>query len=123
MLALLLSISDTLLSSCRRCFASLFTDRAISCMLECLQSALLLCTTTRLTHHSPMPPLDRTTKGFDHFSIGLSIAVQKMVRSDEGASGVMFTIDTETGFQNAVRQRGTWLPALHPTSPRQSLIC
>src|SRR6185295_7481251 len=39
---------------------------------------------------------------FDHFSIGLSIAVQKMVRSDVGASGVMFSIDTETGFKDAV---------------------
>lgn len=64
-----------LLTSCRRCFASLFTDRAIS-----------------YRHH----------KGFDHFKIGLSIGVQRMVRSDLAASGVMFSIDTETGFRNAV---------------------
>ncbi|MFO0918810.1 MAG: phosphoenolpyruvate synthase [Planctomycetaceae bacterium] len=64
-----------LLTSCRRCFASLFTDRAIS-----------------YRHH----------KGFDHFRIGLSIGVQRMVRSDLAASGVMFSIDTETGFRNAV---------------------
>lgn len=64
-----------LLASCRRCFASLFTDRAIS-----------------YRHH----------KGFDHFRIGLSIGVQRMVRSDLAASGVMFSIDTETGFRNAV---------------------
>ena len=60
---------------CKQCFASLFTDRAI---------------------------VYRESKGFDHLSIGLSIGVQKMVRSDIGASGVMFSIDTETGFQNCV---------------------
>jgi pyruvate,water dikinase len=64
-----------LLTACRRCFASLFTDRAIS-----------------YRHH----------KGFDHFRIGLSIGVQRMVRSDLATSGVMFSIDTETGFRNAV---------------------
>lgn len=64
-----------LLDACRRCFASLFTDRAIS-----------------YRHH----------KGFDHLKIGLSIGVQRMVRSDLAASGVMFSIDTETGFRNAV---------------------
>lgn len=65
----------SLLEACKRCFASLFTDRAIAY---------------------------REEKGYDHFSIGLSIAVQKMVRSDVGASGVMFSIDTETGFKEAV---------------------
>ncbi len=65
----------TLLDTCRRCFASLFTDRAISY---------------------------RTEKGFDHFEIALSIGVQRMVRSDLSSSGVMFTIDTETGFKDAV---------------------
>ena len=64
-----------LLAACKRCFASLFTDRAIS-----------------YRHH----------KGFDHFRIGLSIGVQRMVRSDLAASGVMFSIDTETGFRNTV---------------------
>src|SRR3569623_6661 len=64
-----------LLDSCRRCFASLFTDRAISY---------------------------RTDKGFDHFKVALAIGVQQMVRSDLGASGVMFTVDTETGFRDAV---------------------
>ena len=64
-----------LLESCQRCFASLFTDRAISY---------------------------RVDKGFDHFEIGLSIGVQLMVRSDLASSGVMFTIDTETGFRDAV---------------------
>lgn len=64
-----------LIDSCRRCFASLFTDRAISY---------------------------RQDKGFDHFKIGLSIGVQRMVRSDLAASGVMFSIDTETGFRNVV---------------------
>lgn len=64
-----------LLDTCRRCFASLFTDRAISY---------------------------RTDKGFDHFKIALSIGVQRMVRSDLATSGVMFSIDTETGFRDAV---------------------
>lgn len=64
-----------LLETCRRCFASLFTDRAISY---------------------------RQRRGFDHFKIGLSIGVQLMVRSDLASSGVMFSIDTETGFPHAV---------------------
>lgn len=64
-----------LLDACKRCFASLFTDRAIAYRVE---------------------------KGFDHHKIALSIGVQRMVRSDLAAAGVMFSIDTETGFQNAV---------------------
>lgn len=64
-----------LLESCRRCFASLFTDRAISY---------------------------RADKHFDHQKIALSIGVQRMVRSDLSSSGVMFSIDTETGFKDAV---------------------
>jgi pyruvate, water dikinase len=66
---------SSLLDACRRCFASLFTDRAISY---------------------------RADKGFAHSKVALSIAVQQMVRSDMAASGVMFTIDTETGFRDAV---------------------
>jgi len=62
------------LESCHKCFASIFTDRAISY---------------------------RTIKGFDHFNVALSVGVQKMVRSDLACSGVMFSIDTETGFKNA----------------------
>lgn len=64
-----------LLETCKRCFASLFTDRALSY---------------------------RVDKGFDHFKVALSIGVQRMVRSDFACSGVMFTIDTETGFRDAV---------------------
>jgi pyruvate,water dikinase len=64
-----------LLETCKRCFASLFTDRAISY---------------------------RVDKGFDHFKIALSIGVQRMVRSDLACAGVMFTIDTESGFRDAV---------------------
>ena len=63
------------LEACKKCFASLFTDRAIAY---------------------------REEKNYDHFSIGLSIAVQRMVRSDLAASGVMFSIDTESGFKDAV---------------------
>jgi pyruvate,water dikinase len=64
-----------LLIAVKKCIASLFTNRAISY---------------------------RVDKGFDHFKIALSVGIQKMVRSDMAASGVMFSIDTETGFQNAV---------------------
>jgi len=64
-----------LLETCKRCFASLFTDRAISY---------------------------REDKGFDHFRVALSIGVQQMVRSDLATSGVMFSIDTETGFEGTV---------------------
>lgn len=59
----------------KRVYASLFTNRAISY---------------------------RITKGFDHAQVGLSVTVQKMVRSDKGASGVMFTLDTESGFRDVV---------------------
>lgn len=67
--------AEELLDSCKRCMASLFTDRAISY---------------------------RTDKGFNHFKVKLSITVQKMVRSDKATSGVMFSIDTESGFRDAV---------------------
>jgi pyruvate, water dikinase len=70
-----------ILHACKMCFASLFTNRAISY---------------------------REDKGFDHFSIGLSVAVQRMVRSDLGSSGVMFSIDTESGFENAVLINGAY---------------
>ena len=65
----------SLLEACRKCFASLFTDRAIAY---------------------------REEKGFDHLSVALSIGVQKMIRSDLGAAGVMFTVDTETGFRDCI---------------------
>ena len=65
---------DGVLEACHQCFASLFTDRAISY---------------------------RTIKNFDHLDVALSVGVQKMVRSDLASSGVMFSIDTETGFKNA----------------------
>ena len=64
-----------LLVACQRCFASLFTDRAISY---------------------------RADKGFEHERIALSVGVQRMVRSDLGAAGVMFSIDTESGFKDVV---------------------
>lgn len=70
-----------LLDACRRCYASLFTDRAISY---------------------------RSTKGFDHLAIALSVGVQQMVRSDLGGAGVMFSIDTETGFPRAVVISAAW---------------
>jgi len=66
---------EALLEACKKCFASLFTDRAISY---------------------------RVDKGFDHLSIALSIGVQKMVRSDLATSGVIFSIDTESGFKDAI---------------------
>ena len=70
-----------LLESVKKCFSSLFTDRAISY---------------------------RVDKGFDQLSIALSVGVQKMVRSDEASSGVMFTIDTESGFSDAIIINGSY---------------
>jgi pyruvate,water dikinase len=70
-----------LLEACKRCFASLFTDRAITY---------------------------RRTKGFDDLKIALSIGVQAMVRSDLGGAGVMFSIDTETGFDKVVLINAAW---------------
>ena len=70
-----------LLEACRRCYASLFTDRAISY---------------------------RNAKGFDHLMVALSVGVQRMVRSDIGASGVMFSIDTESGFDRIVLINAAW---------------
>lgn len=67
--------SEDLLTACLNCFASLFTDRAISY---------------------------RSTKGFEHSKVRLSICVQRMVRSDLAASGVIFTLDTESGARNVI---------------------
>jgi pyruvate,water dikinase len=50
----------------------------------------------------------RQTKGFDHFSVGVSVGVQKMIRSDLACSGVMFSIDTETGFKNSIVINAGW---------------
>ncbi len=72
---------DALIDNCRKCFASLFTNRAISY---------------------------RHDKGFGQFDVYLSITVQKMVRSDSASSGVMFSIDTESGFKDAVFLTGAW---------------
>jgi pyruvate,water dikinase len=72
---------EELLDSCRRCYASLFTDRAISY---------------------------RQDKGFKHMDVALSIGIQKMVRSDLAGSGVMFSIDTETGFPDVVIINASW---------------
>jgi pyruvate,water dikinase len=72
---------ESLLETCRRCFASLFTDRAI--------------------HY-------RIDQGFDHFKVSLSIGVMKMVRSDISSSGVMFSLDTESGFRDAVFVTGAY---------------
>jgi pyruvate,water dikinase len=72
---------DALIDACKKCFASLFTDRAISY---------------------------RVDKGFDHLSVALSIGVQKMVRSDLASSGVIFSIDTETGFKDAILITGAY---------------
>jgi pyruvate,water dikinase len=70
-----------LIQACHECFASLWTDRAISY---------------------------RQARGFDHFDLALSIGVQPMVRSDLACSGVMFTLDTESGFREAVVINGAW---------------
>jgi len=72
---------EALLDACRRCFASLFTDRAI--------------------HY-------RIDEGFDHMKVALSIGVMKMVRSDRASSGVMFSLDTESGFRDVVFITGAY---------------
>jgi pyruvate,water dikinase len=72
---------EELLAACRRCFASLFTDRAISY---------------------------REEKGFSQLDIALSVGIQKMVRSDRCGAGVMFTLDTETGFPDVVLINAAW---------------
>lgn len=79
----LLAIRGTraLMDACRRCYASLFTDRAISY---------------------------REARGFDHMKVALSIGVQQMVRSDLGGAGVAFSIDTETGFDKIALISAAW---------------
>jgi len=72
---------EMLVDAVRRCQASLFTDRAISY---------------------------RTDQGFDHFKVNLSVAVQQMVRSDLASSGVIFTIDTESGHPDFVFITAAW---------------
>ncbi len=72
---------EQLLEICLRCYASLFTNRAIKYRDDC---------------------------GFDHLEIALSIGVQLMVRADQGAAGVGFTLDTETGFRNVILLNGAW---------------
>ena len=73
--------TEELLTAARNCFASLFTDRAISY---------------------------RDNFGFDHFDVGLSVCVQKMVRSDLASSGVAFSLDTESGFKDVVLINGSY---------------
>lgn len=72
---------EALFEACRKCFASLFTDRAI---------------------------VYRNQNGFDHMKVALSVAVMKMVRSDRAASGVIFTLDTESGFRDVVLVTGSY---------------
>ncbi|XOF32734.1 MAG: phosphoenolpyruvate synthase [Candidatus Electrothrix sp. YB6] len=72
---------ENIIENCRKCFASLFTNRAISY---------------------------RKHQGFGQFDVYLSITVQKMVRSDSASSGVMFSIDTESGFKDACFITGAW---------------
>lgn len=76
-----ISGEKSLLEACKKCFASLYTDRAISY---------------------------REAQGFVHEKVALSVGIQEMVRSDLAGSGVMFSIDTETGFKNAVVINASW---------------
>ena len=69
------------IEACKNCFASLFTDRAI---------------------------VYRANHGFDHFQVALSIGIQQMVRSDRGSAGVLFTIDTESGFPDVILINSSW---------------
>ncbi|HCT85216.1 MAG: phosphoenolpyruvate synthase [Candidatus Margulisiibacteriota bacterium] len=72
---------DDLMDACKRCYASLFTDRAI---------------------------VYRENQGFDHMKVALSIGIQKMVRADKAGAGVMFTLDTDTGFRNVTMINASW---------------
>ena len=76
-----ISTPDALLKSVLQCFASLFTDRAISY---------------------------RTSRGFNHFKVALSVGIQKMVRSDISSSGIMFTLDTESGSDKLILINSIW---------------
>jgi pyruvate, water dikinase len=76
-----ISGENALFEAVKKCMASLFTDRAISY---------------------------RVDKGFDHEKVSLSVGVQKMVRSDTASAGVMFTIDTESGFSDVILINGSW---------------
>ena len=77
----------SLFEACRHCFASMFTDRAISYRID---------------------------NGFDHFKVALSVGVMKMVRADLAASGVIFTLDTESGFPRCgVHHRRLWAGRKH----------
>jgi pyruvate,water dikinase len=73
--------AEAVVEACRRCFASIYTDRAI---------------------------VYRIDNGFDHFKVALSVGVMRMVRSDLAASGVVFTLDTESGFRDVVFVTGAW---------------
>ncbi len=73
--------TEEVLEACRKCYASLFTDRAISY---------------------------RETQGYNHMDVALSVVIQKMVRSDLATSGVMFSIDPETGFPNDILITSAW---------------
>ena len=72
---------DALVDACRRCYASLFTERSINY---------------------------RNLHAFDHMKVALSVGVQRMVRADKGGAGVMFSIDTETGFDKLVLINANW---------------
>src|SRR5438552_7124606 len=76
-----ISGEDAVVHACRKCYASLFTDRAINY---------------------------REERNFNHLKIALSAGVQKMVRADKAGAGVMFSIDTESGFPNVVRISAAW---------------
>jgi pyruvate, water dikinase len=73
--------NENLLDAVRRCIASLFTDRAI---------------------------VYRENHGFDHMKVALSVGIQRMVHSDRGSAGVMFSLDTETGFPRTILINGSW---------------
>jgi pyruvate, water dikinase len=72
---------EDVLKVCQKCFASLFTDRAIAY---------------------------REEKGFEHMKVALSVGIQKMVRSDMAGSGVLFTLDTDSGFPDVVLINAAW---------------
>lgn len=76
-----ISGEEDLIEACRKCFASLFTERAIKYRID---------------------------NGFDHMNVALSVGVQQMIRADIGCSGVAFSIDPDTGFKDIVLIDGIW---------------
>ncbi len=103
------SREDNILEKAKECFASLFTDRAISYREDQMQLQRLKALEAekqgdleKAAYHK------RIINALDHFSVALSVGVQQMARSDLASSGVIFTLDTDSGFRDVVYITGSW---------------